>query len=389
MSFANSSHFVINGCTFMDINNGRDAIQHLSQYVAHGATHDSGEQYDAPKCHPDTRKQLLSNINHWIKEPNKETGITYLHGPAGSGKSCASFFFWRGSQDRNNVQKLFTTIAYQLAMMNNVLARYISSEIELDPRLIYDAPIEQQFRHLILEPCLCFVESGRQLRNWIIVIDGLDECVNKTMQILLLHLLAKAVRHENFPLGFIITSRPELHLQEIWDTKEIVSVTNLISLSSIQGILQDIRTVIQSGFSHILNDRRFKWALRSVRRPWPLPSIIDVLVERSSGQFIYAAIVMKFISSPRHNPNAQLEIVLGIHNANNSSPLADLDLLYHEILSRVEEPERTTKVLGYILAIVNVGDHSYKADLSYPIIAGVNHNQNRLFLVVEQLLSLP
>ncbi|KAF8988214.1 hypothetical protein BDQ17DRAFT_1201777, partial [Cyathus striatus] len=323
-------------------------IQYLSQYVAVGATHDSGEQYDAPKCHPDTRKQLLSDINQWIKEPNKETGITYLHGPAGAGKSCiartvceradyagflgASFFFWRGSQDRNNVKKLFTTIAYQLAMLNDVLAGYISSEIELDPRLIYDASIERQFRQLILEPCLCFVESGRQLRNWIIVIDGLDECVNTATQVSVLRLLAEAVRHESFPLGFFITSRPELHLQEIWDTKEIISVTNLISLSSTQGILQDIQTVVQSGFACILNDRRFKQVLRSVCRPWPHPSIIDTLVERSSGQFIYAATVMKFISSPRHNPNAQLEIVLGICDTNSKSPFADLDLLYHEIL---------------------------------------------------------
>ncbi|KAF9011389.1 hypothetical protein BDQ17DRAFT_1233639, partial [Cyathus striatus] len=286
------------------------ALQQLLQYVAQGAIHDSGEQYDAPKCHPDTRKKLLSDINQWVKETDKETGITYLHGPAGAGKSCiarsvceganyagflgASFFFWRGSQNRNNMEKFITTIAYQLAMVNDVLAGYILSEIQLDPRLIYDASIERQFQQLILEPCLCFVESGRKLLNWIIVIDGLDECVNTTMQLSVLHLLAKALQHESFPLGFFITSRPELHLQEVWDTREISSVTNLISLSSIQGIPQDIRTVIQSGFLCILNDRRFKWALRSVHRPWPLPSIIDMLVERSSGQFIYAATVMKF-----------------------------------------------------------------------------------------------
>ncbi|KAF9011396.1 hypothetical protein BDQ17DRAFT_1346137, partial [Cyathus striatus] len=318
MSFANSSHFVINRATFVDnhINNGRDAIQYLSQYVAMGATHDSGEQYDAPKCHPDTRKQLLSDINQWIKEPNKETGITYLHGPAGAGKSCiarsvcegadyagclgASFFFWRGSPDRNNVKKLFTTIAYQLAMANDVLAGYISSEIQLDPRLVYDASIERQFRQLILEPCLCLVESGRQLRSGIIVIDGLDECIDTATQVSVLHLLAMALRHENFPLGFFIASRPELHLREVWDNEEIASVTSFISLSSTPRTSQDIKTVLESGFSCILNDRRFKVALRSVSRPWPpLPSIWK-LVERSSGQFIYAATVMKFISSPHH-----------------------------------------------------------------------------------------
>ncbi|KAF9011405.1 hypothetical protein BDQ17DRAFT_1538094 [Cyathus striatus] len=409
--FPNASNFIINRPTFVDnqihINNGRDAMQYLSQYIALGATHDSGEQNDAPKCHPETRKQLLSDINQWIKEPDKETGITYLHGPAGAGKSSiarsvceeadctrvlASFFFWRGSQDRNNAKKLFTTIAYQLAMQDEVLAGYISSEIQLEPRLIYDASIERQFRQLILEPYLCIIETGKQLRNGIIVIDGLDECIDITMQKSVLRLFAKAVHHEGFPLGFFITSRPELHLREEWDTKIIASVTQLISLSSIQGISQDIQTVLESGFSCILNDRRFKAALKSVPRPWPPPSSIWKLVERSSGQFIYAATVMKFISSPHHNPNAQLEIVLGIRDTKNSSPLADLDLLYHEILSRVEEPERTIKVLGYILAIMEVanGNSSFPyAELSYPIIRAANDNQNRLFLIVEQLLSLP
>ncbi|KAF8989346.1 hypothetical protein BDQ17DRAFT_1453857, partial [Cyathus striatus] len=51
-------------------------------------THHLKDQYDAPKCHPDTRTQLLSDIQEWIKVDKKETGIMYLHGPAGAGKSC-------------------------------------------------------------------------------------------------------------------------------------------------------------------------------------------------------------------------------------------------------------------------------------------------------------
>ncbi|KAF9011413.1 hypothetical protein BDQ17DRAFT_1405823 [Cyathus striatus] len=379
--FPNASNFVINRATFVEkqINNEKDdiftALQQLLQYVAQGATHDSGEQYDAPKCHPDTRKQLLSDINQWIKEPDKETGIMYLHGSAGAGKSSiarsvcekasqsgylgASFFFWRGSQDRNNAKKLFPTIAYQLAMLNNVLSGHILAEIQLNPQLIYDAPVGYQFQKLIVEPCLKLVESCQPplycVGRSAIVIDGLDECLDQTMQIAILKLLVKATQYDGFPLDFFITSRPELHLQEVWDTKEIPSVTQFISLSGVWGTYQDIQTVLESGFACILNNRRFKAALRSVPWPWPPPSSIWKLVEQSSGQFIYAATVMKFISSPHHNPNAQLEIVLGIQDSRNSSPLADLDFLYHEILSRAEDPERTMKVLGYILAIKEAG----------------------------------
>ncbi|KAF9011417.1 hypothetical protein BDQ17DRAFT_1420785 [Cyathus striatus] len=273
---------------------------------------------------------------------------------------------------------LFTTIAYQLAILNGELAEYIAVEVKRAPRLAVDAPLERQFQKLILEP----------------FIDGLDECVDKVVQISILHLLAKAVRHDGFPLGFFLTSRPELHLQEVWDTEEIIFATNLIFLANISEVSQDIRTVLQSGFSRILNDGRFKVALKSVSRPWPSSESIERLVQQSSGQFIYASTVMKYISSSDHNPNARLEIGLGIQDRDGTLPLADLDPLYHEILSRVEEPERTTKVLGYILAIKDSGLRVtflevISTRLSSLIGTAMIHNQHRLLLVIEQLLSLP
>ncbi|KAF8988211.1 hypothetical protein BDQ17DRAFT_1482118 [Cyathus striatus] len=229
--FPSASNFVINRATFVDnhINNGRDAIQYLSEYVALGATHNSGEQYDAPKCHPETRKQLISDINQWIKEPDKETGIMYLHGPAGAGKSCiarsvceeaaypgflgASFFFWRGSQNRNNAKKLFTTIAYQLATLNDVLAGYISAELQLNPQLVCDASIRTQFQKLVVEPCLKFIRDSQESQHplyhvgrGIIIIDGLDECLDETMQLVILKELVKATQYNGFPLDFFITS---------------------------------------------------------------------------------------------------------------------------------------------------------------------------------------
>ncbi|KAF8994414.1 hypothetical protein BDQ17DRAFT_1251823 [Cyathus striatus] len=126
-------------------------MQDLYRYVARGASHDTKAQDDAPKCHEDTRKQLLSDILHWIKLPDKETGIMLLHGPAGAGKSCivrsvcqqaaaegllgASFFFWRSDSGRNNIMKLFTTIAYQLAKANDSLRPYILAAIQQNPHM--------------------------------------------------------------------------------------------------------------------------------------------------------------------------------------------------------------------------------------------------------------
>ncbi|KAF8997225.1 hypothetical protein BDQ17DRAFT_1203347, partial [Cyathus striatus] len=78
---------------------------------------------------------------------------------------------------------------------------------------------------------------------------------------------------------------------------------------------------------------------------WPHPDSIEKLVRHSSGQFIYSSTVLKFISSSNHNPASQLEVMLGIWDTSDSSPLTDLDLLYQEIMSGVKDPQKTTKVL--------------------------------------------
>ncbi|KAF8998127.1 hypothetical protein BDQ17DRAFT_1309358, partial [Cyathus striatus] len=309
--FNKASNFSINQANFNEftaIQNGVSGLQWLSQFMARGASHDSKDQYDAPKCHPDTRTQLLGDIIEWIKITDKETGIMFLYGRPGSGKSCiarsvchdassegnlgASFFFRRGTSDRNSADKLFTTIAYQLSMVNKDLGQRILAEVERDPQIVHMS-LEEQFRRLIFEPC-CSIPRDRLLIK-AIVIDGLDECEDEIMQVAILKLLAKAVRYEGFPLGIFMTSRPELHIREMFDTKEIIFATQVISLDRIPGVSQDIRTVLESGFTRILNDPRFRRCLKSVPRPWPPPDAIKKLVQRSSCQFIYSATVLKFV----------------------------------------------------------------------------------------------
>ncbi|KAF8997162.1 hypothetical protein BDQ17DRAFT_1429192 [Cyathus striatus] len=388
--FNQASNFSINQAYFNEttathiVKNG---LQYLNQFVASGASHDSKDQYDAPKCAPETRTQLLGDIHNWIEVTEKETGIMCLLGPAGAGKSCiarsvcekaasegllgASFFFRRGVSERNNADKLFTTIAYQLTMVDEELKKHILAEVDRNPR-ISDMPLEIQFRSLVLEPCLKI--SRDQLRIQAIVIDRLDECVD-------------AINLETTSEG------KELNI------KEIIFATQAISLARIPGVSQDIGTVLQSGFIRILNDRKFRRAFKSVPRPWPHPDSIEKIVQRSSDQFIYSATVLKFISSPDHNPVSQLEIVLGIRDSGDSNPFTDLDLLYHEVLSRVEYPDRTIKVLGYILSVKDIAttgvlseypgevEHYYRS-VSNKITYSTFQNQNRLLIVVEQLLEL-
>src|SRR5271156_5420354 len=83
-----------------------------------------------PQCLPDTRVDLLRQIRTWINDRDDKKYIFWLSGMAGTGKSTisrtiahefrkldrlgASFFFYRGEQDREQASKVITTLAVQL-----------------------------------------------------------------------------------------------------------------------------------------------------------------------------------------------------------------------------------------------------------------------------------
>jgi hypothetical protein len=79
---------------------------------------------------------------------------------------------------------------------------------------------------------------------------------------------------------------------------------------------------------------------------WPTHNVLSVLVKKSSRQFIYAATVVKYISSNRHQPTRRLEIVLGMQPPRNDRPFAKLDVLYIGILSSVKDVKVTIRLLG-------------------------------------------
>ena len=83
-----------------------------------------------------------------------------------------------------------------------------------------------------------------------------------------------------------------------------------------------------------------------VEQPWPGEAIIDLLVQRSSGQFIYAATVLKFVGADFCSPRKQLALVL----KPDPTALSDLDQLYTQILSVYPSAVNIVQVLGIITA---------------------------------------
>ena len=56
--------------------------------IAIGFFHDSGERFDAPKCHPNTRVAVIAEILKWIEDVLESEDVLWLYGSAGAGKSA-------------------------------------------------------------------------------------------------------------------------------------------------------------------------------------------------------------------------------------------------------------------------------------------------------------
>ncbi|KAJ6529471.1 hypothetical protein DFH09DRAFT_879028, partial [Mycena vulgaris] len=74
------------------------------------------------------------------------------------------------------------------------------------------------------------------------------------------------------------------------------------------------------------------------------------LVDKSSGYFIYASTIIKFIDDKDFRPTERLQVVMGIKQSEFGAPFAALDQLYTQILSSVH----TWPLLTRILTIISV-----------------------------------
>ncbi|KAJ7711313.1 hypothetical protein B0H16DRAFT_1437855 [Mycena metata] len=319
------------------------------------ALYDSAESFPQPKCHPETRKQLLNNLYYCVVNPNSHRLIHWLHGPAGAGKSAVmqtlcrrlqdagklggSFFFKRGHPTRGNAKMLFATLAYQLGLHRPEFKGPISQSVERDPSVL-GRNMDVQLRTLILEPSKSLLGDTVS----VLLIDGLDECDGHGIQREILRLIGTTGNDNPVRLRILISSRPELHIRETFGEEYF---QGLVTFTNIQQSFEDIRTYLRHEFSRI---HRKHSTMKNIPTPWPAPDILEKLVQNSSGYFVYAATVIKFVDDEYSWPSKQLDILIQNLPLDLESPFAALDQLYIQILQGV--PTRLLRVLGDILSVI-------------------------------------
>jgi len=301
----------------------------------------------------------------WIKwEENLNAFIMWVYGPAGAGKSAiaqtiaemceremmllASFFFSRNDPSRSNVNSLIATLAYQITLNLPYVRDAILAAIDHDP-LIFSKSLAVQVESLIVAPLQPLAETGYfkdPTSRRLVIIDGLDECSGSKVQQNILEVLANSQQQHRLPLVFLFASRPEQHISLTFNTGLLPSLTTCVPLNNSYLPDEDIHLFLTEKFQEIKSTHRLR---AYIPHQWPLPIVLDQLVYKSSGQFIYASTLIRYVTSIRHKPTDRLDIVLGIRPPQKDLPFAELDALYTRILAGVEDIEHVLNILSIVI----------------------------------------
>jgi hypothetical protein len=299
-------------------------------------------------CLLETRKALLEDIWDWISSADsaKSAEILWLTAVAGAGKSAiahtvaqrchekgllaSSFFFDRETAGRNTPQKLFSTIARDIANLNNDLAQQIGLVIEGDQSIATASP-SRQFKELILDHC-------RRLpvqKPIVIIVDAVDEGYNPE----LLRILRDQVPKLSGTFRFIITSRPDKNIIPYLSNKVHI-LSRTINIHE-QPNLDDIAVYVRYRLNEIAE-------LADMGHHWPGQKLSDEFMRKAEGLFIWVSTVCDYLCLNVIDPTAGLESLISGKSPTGLPAEAKMDSLYSSIMKTCNWQEKAF-VEGYHL----------------------------------------
>ena len=301
----------------------------------------------------------------WAKNPH-EMHVFWLNGLAGTGKSTiaqtfsgmvaeagtlgASFFCSRDYLDRKELKNIFPTLAYQLACRYPAFRNQIIRVIKRDPSVARNSLISQ-LKDLIVDPL-----SSTKI-SCVIVVDALDECVDNQPASALLSVLGRHVK--DLPLvKFFITGRPEPPIRTGFRLPLLEPITQIFLLHEVKSsdVNEDIQLYLQEKLTTIAR-RRSDFDVSS---PWPCNQDLITLTNKSSGLFIFASTLARFIGSEHHEPDERLQLIISQPDSTIHKGGAGINPLYTQVLehafSGIKETTVFTnlrRVLGAVVLAFN------------------------------------
>ncbi|KAF9445118.1 hypothetical protein P691DRAFT_762774 [Macrolepiota fuliginosa MF-IS2] len=197
---SNAHNFTINqlNAISQNIYSGMTMLQHLMEKGMLMAIHDSSDWNYPPQCHPSTHKHLKEHVTKWGMGDGNDWRMLWLSGFAAVGKSAvaqiitkefqeagqlgASFFFSQPNH-LNDPDTIIPTLIYQLTMKVPKYKNIINCCLTNDFWILRKNCCTQ-FHKLIIEPFYILMTQYLHTtpQSLLIIIDGLDECMDKQAQ---------------------------------------------------------------------------------------------------------------------------------------------------------------------------------------------------------------
>ena len=317
-------------------------------------------------CLRGTRRGVLWEIEQWLAGEQGQR-VFWLNGLAGTGKSTiaqtfaetsfadeklgASFFCSRDYEDRNNLQAIFPTLAFQLAYRYPLFRKKLLQVLKGSPDVGQES-LCSQMEKLIVGPL-----KATRIPT-LIIVDALDECKDEEPASAILSVLSRYV-NEIPNAKFFITGRPEARIRSGFRLKSLLPITEIFKLHEIkpETVDDDIRLFFQTQLTNLAENRSDCGAIGD----WPSSSDIGILCKKAAGFFIYAATVVKFIDSELDSPTERLSLITSLPQSTVEEGKSGVDQLYTKVLEQSFHAAHTNSqgylrfrtVLGTIILIFN------------------------------------
>lgn len=316
-------------------------------------------------CLPGTRTEVLSGLEAWAE--GRDNRVYWLNGLAGTGKSTiaqsfaeriwadgrlgASFFCSRDFERRSSIQRIFSTLAFQLAYHDLNFRDHIVKLLSRRPHIGHES-LADQVEHLLIKPLKLISLST------VIIIDALDECKDLEPASAILSLLARHI--DKVPLvKFFITGRPERRVELGFRLPSLKPHTEVLKLHELQAasVGQDVTIFLREKLSKV-----FQRSSADVTAQLPSENDLETLSGKCSRLFICAATIVRFVDSQHHDPAERLELLVRMPDKTIYEGQGGIDLLYTSILREgfsdvhgndSDVFERLRLIMGCIILLFN------------------------------------
>lgn len=302
-----------------------------------------------------TRVQLLENIVQQVTAASvgAQEQLILLADVAGSGKTAiahsiaekcremgslaSSFFFDRDIPERNGPEKLFSTIASDLARLSTNISAEIDRALEED-RSLASASLSRQFDELILKPFQRNPISGPV----VVVIDALDESYDSEPNIELLEILRDRIPKLPDNFRIFITSRPLKEIDEYLDEQPHIFRRSIYLHEKAN--LDDIAIYARKELKGVTGR---VWG-RS-RNNWPDEQLLQDFITTAEGLFLWVSTVCMYLRSTV-NPDKELRSLISRKSPQKIPAEDQMDRLYLTILKSCNWDDDDF-VVGYKLIV--------------------------------------